>query len=278
MSKIEYRTSYGIALCRYNTAHNNRTEVLMVKKRYTYQFFSFVFGYYKKYNGKYLKYLFDNMTFGEKIDILSMKFSSMWYRLWFCDPEKQYSLKTTYGDHASNNLNCYFRKKAKFDTVFIRDQGSRLKRLINNSSNATVPWEIPKGGISACETELDCAMREFTEETGVRPDKYTIIWNIPPVTVSHKDNNVVYRSVYYVAFLNKNVTWDPKVSFKTTNQLTEVEEVHWVSLQEIEFLKLATPLKMRLISTYKKIIKVFRAHLKSPYYTPPKALSKHKVI
>ena len=73
MLKNKCKTSYGIALCRFNRDKNLQSEILMIKKRYTYHYFSFVFGHYKKYNNKHLQYLFNNMTFGEKIDILSMK-------------------------------------------------------------------------------------------------------------------------------------------------------------------------------------------------------------
>jgi hypothetical protein len=65
----KYKTSYGIALCRYNASKNNQPEILLIKKRYTYCYFSFVFGHYKKYNNKHLQYLFNNMSFGEKVDV-----------------------------------------------------------------------------------------------------------------------------------------------------------------------------------------------------------------
>ena len=212
MTKNKYKTSYGIALCRFNKEKNFQSEILMIKKRYTYHFFSFVFGQYKKYNNKQLQYLFNNMTFGEKIDILSMKFSNMWYRLWLCDPEKNYNINTIYTNKYDDqqqhqNLKCYFRKKSKFETIFLRDGGKRLKRLINSSTNAVTPWEIPKGGMCNDELDLECAKREFEEETGINSNKYTILWNIKPIIVSHKDDNVIYRSVYYLAYLNNNTNW-----------------------------------------------------------------------
>jgi 8-oxo-dGTP pyrophosphatase MutT (NUDIX family) len=266
------KTSYGIALCRFNKDKNNQSEILMIKKRYTYHYFSFVFGHYKKYNNKQLQYLFNNMTFSEKVDILSMKFSNIWYRLWLCDPEKNYDINALYHNTSQSvykhqSLKCYFRKKNKFETIFLRDGGKRLKRLISNSSNAVTPWEIPKGGMNSNELEFECAKREFEEESGINSDNYTVLWDIKPITVSHKDDHIIYRSVYYIAYLNRDTRWCPKIKFNTCDQLTEIEQVRWVSLNEIKFLNLNDKSKNILVKNYKKIIHQFRKKIKSYLYS-----------
>lgn len=270
MTKNKYKTSYGIALCRFNKAKNFQSEILMIKKRYTYHYFSFIFGHYKKYNNKHLQYLFNNMTFGEKIDILSMKFSNMWYRLWICDPEKNFDINSLFNksndEKYCQNLKYYFRKKSKFETIFLRDGGKRLRRLINNSMSAVTPWEIPKGGIDINESEIECAKREFEEETGINYNNYTILWNINPITVSHKDDDTIYISIYYIAYLNNDVNWLPRIRFDTSHQLTEIEQVRWISLNEIQFLNLNDESKNRLIKNYKKIIYYFKKNIKSHYY------------
>ena len=80
--------SYGVALYRYNIKKNNRIEILFIKKRYTYHYLSFIIGNYESVKDeKYIKYLFDNMTINEKIDILSLNFANMWYRIWLTNPE-----------------------------------------------------------------------------------------------------------------------------------------------------------------------------------------------
>lgn len=271
MPKNKYKTSYGIALCRFNKNKNFQSEILMIKKRYTYHYFSFIFGHYKKYNNKQLQYLFNNMTFGEKLDILSMKFSNMWYRLWICDPEKNFDINSLFNNKSNDenhciNLKYYFRKKSKFESIFLRDGGKRLRRLINNSTMAVTPWEIPKGGMDVNEKEMECAKREFEEETGINASNYTILWNVKPITVSHKDGDMIYRSIYHVAYLNNDTNWSPKIHFDTNHQLKEIEQVRWLSLNEIQFLNLNEECKNRLIKNYKKIIYFFKKHIKSHYY------------
>jgi 8-oxo-dGTP pyrophosphatase MutT (NUDIX family) len=262
--KNKYKTSYGIALCRYNKNNNNNPEILLIKKRYTYYYCNFILGHYKKYNNKQLQFLFGNMTFAEKLDILSMNFNNMWYRLWLFDPEKNYEINTAVkhtdyaGNDTSRNLKCYFRKKNKFENIFVRDGGRRLKKLIDGSTNSVAPWEIPKGGKNLDETDLDCAKREFEEETGIYSDKYLILWDIKPVIVSHKDGDTIYKSVYFLATFNPNSTWQPKVRFDTSKQLTELEQVQWISLNEINFLNLNEKSKIRILTTFKKIIYKFK--------------------
>jgi 8-oxo-dGTP pyrophosphatase MutT (NUDIX family) len=261
-----YRKSYGIAMCRYNTKKNNQIEILMVKKRYTYSYFAFVFGKYKKYNNKYLVYLFNNMTFDEKITILTMQFSNMWQRLWQYDPEANHNIKhDSYNDFHSTDS--YFKKKSKFETIFLVDRGKRLQRLVYNSFNAVTPWEIPKGKLNNGEAKLNGALREFEEETNVYSDKHSILWNAKPIYTSHKDENILYQYTYYISRYNKNNTWEPMLNFGSASQISEIEQVKWVSLEEINFLDLNPVNKRHLIRTYKRIIKSFKYYVKSYYYS-----------
>ena len=264
--KKRFRNSYGVAICRYNAKKNNTVEILMVKKRYTYHYFSFIFGFYKKYDNKYLEYLFDNMTFGEKVDILSLKFSTMWYRIWLCDPEKNYNMYKLDIESHNQNITSYYKKKDKFENIFMQDSGKRLYRLINNSTNSVTPWEIPKGNINLNETPLNCAIRELYEETNLCYDKYKILWNLDLVKSTIMDDNISYRSNYFIASLNNNSNWTPKVNFGLNTQMSEIEQIQWISLEEINFLNLNVRYKAKLLTLYKSIIKKFKGEVKSYYY------------
>jgi 8-oxo-dGTP pyrophosphatase MutT (NUDIX family) len=205
------------------------------------------------------------MTFDEKITILSMKFSSIWYRLWRYDPEANYTGNKRTDEETRSAAN-YFNKKTKFETIFLVDGGKRLQRLINNSFNAVTPWEIPKGKLNNKEASINGALREFEEETGVYSDKHTLIWDAKPVIVSHKDENIKYKYIYYISYFNKNNTWEPKINFGSTQQVSEIEQVKWINLNDIQFLNLNPSNKNHLINTYKKIEHSFKHHIKSYYY------------
>jgi 8-oxo-dGTP pyrophosphatase MutT (NUDIX family) len=270
---MKVKKSYGIALCRRTGAAP--VEVLLVKKRYTYHFSEFVFGRYKKHDTKHLMHLFNNMTYAEKICILNMKFSEMWYKIWLSDPEKSYfygynqirdgkislEKKPKRSSPQERIAGAYFKKKSKFESAFVKDSGKRLLDLINVSSNSEAPWDIPKGHKHATEKDLDTARREFEEETGIDPKNYTMMWNVDPIIMTYQScDGVVYKHYYYLAQSEND--WDPKVSFKKYSQVVEVECVKWVGMRDIQFLQLNPDHKNRMVKLFTSIINLYKKHTK----------------
>ena len=72
--------------------------------------------------------------------------------------------------------------------------------------------------------------------------------------------------MYYTAYINKNSKWIPNIKFNNITQLSEVEQIQWVSLDDIKFLNLTETNKKRLIDMFKKIIYIFKKNIKSYYY------------
>lgn len=268
---MKSKNSYGIALCRYNKEKNNAVELLLVKKKVSYYFIDFVMAHYRKNDVKYLKYMFDNMSFSEKMDILSLRFEQIWYRAWGNIPEKHFDLVDFYKQFKFTRFpvkerltsgeiyKMYFQKKNKFENNFLKDNGRKLRSIIQQSTDCELIWEIPKGSIEEDEKSTDCAIREFYEETSIKYDKYKILYHLDPIVISFIDNNVLYKTVYYIAVL-REPTQDltPRINFLNYNQICEIEAVKWVSLQEIKFLQMNKKVQSRLINMYKKIIKRFK--------------------
>lgn len=260
------KVSYGIALCRYNKEKNNRIEILMVKKRYSYEFINFVLGRYQMHNKKNLCDMFNNMSFAEKIDIFGMQFENMWYRIWINNPTKQYNIlniyknidKTMKMNHYMNDSDiykCFKQKKNKFEKNF-GDNISLLRNLIINSSNSEIMWEIPKGKLENNETCIDCAIREFYEETSIKHNNYRVFYNIDPVAETIIDDGCTYRQYYYIAECTDEI--NPSVNFENFKQISEVEQVKWVSIDEIDFMSLSKNRYQHLIQTTKTVIKKFK--------------------
>lgn len=268
MPKI--KKSYGVALCRPKKDGSNKIEILLIKKRYTYQFFEFVFGRYKKNDVKHLMHLFNNMTYSEKICILNMNFAEMWYRVWLNNPEKSYFYgykqikegkitpepKKKNKKTAQKGIGCYFKKKNKFESSFMKDSGKRLLNLINNSKNSDSPWDIPKGHKFPNEKDMNAATREFEEETGVDPKNYTMFWHEDPVLMSYQSQGTSYKHYYYLA--DSENDWTPKVSFKKYNQVLEVECIRWVTKEDIRFLQLTPDNHKRMIKLFDVITKKYK--------------------
>jgi len=268
---MKTKTSYGIALCKYNKNANNNVEILLIKKRYTYQFFGLVMGHYKKNDTKYIKYIFDNMTYAEKMDIIGMQFNRMWYRIYHNDPEKFYSIVDIYKNanfanspieqrySESEIYKLYIEKKNKFEKNFVKDCGKKLRILIHQSTDAKVIWEMPKGGKNGNESNIECSIREFYEETSIKFSKYKILHDVAPLVDAFVDNEIIYKTVYYVAILREgNDNFIPSINYRSFSQITEVEEIKWVSLAEIKFFGMPSFMNNRLLMLYNKIIKIFK--------------------
>ena len=66
----------------------------------------------------------------------------------------------------------------------------------------TEEWGFPKGRKNRSETELECAVREFKEESGYTDDDFKLIHEIKPlVEIFNGTNGITYKHVYYVAEL-----------------------------------------------------------------------------
>ncbi len=246
-SYVKKKNSYGIACCRYNLK-TGEPEILLMKKRYTYAFFDFVFCKYKKNDNKRLSKLFNQMTYQEKIDILNMSFDKLWCNIRIKIPDPFL---------ASSEWKNYILKKRKFETNFIiGDKGKKLRRLINDTISIDSIWEIPKGRQEKGEKPLNTAIREFKEETDIRIKKYKILIGIDPIKYSYTINKTTYENTYFVA-VAKKFTWEPKINFKSYEQIVEVENLKWVSLNEAKYLNQNQPTYNRTFSAIKSAIKLF---------------------
>jgi len=66
-------------------------------------------------------------------------------------------------------------------------------------------WGFPKGIKKKMETDKECAVREFKEESGYTNNDFNIISEIEPIVEEFiGTNGVKYRHIYYVAELQNN--------------------------------------------------------------------------
>ncbi|KXS08901.1 hypothetical protein M427DRAFT_50226 [Gonapodya prolifera JEL478] len=92
-------------------------------------------------------------------------------------------------------LENYQKSKNKFEQI-------NLKELFDSVSSEWIEPEygIPKGRRMLHETELQCAIREFFEETGYKRTSYTFIDSIDPIVEEYvATNGFSYRHVYFLA-------------------------------------------------------------------------------
>lgn len=191
----------------------------MVRKRFTYAFNTFVHGKYDPSNSAQVLELFNSMTLAEKLDILSLDFKQLWYRIW---------LGATLG-----RAQVYPTAKSVFERAFVADGGDRLKRLLHKSTHhEELLWEVPKGRKrNKVESDVHCAVREFQEETGVSKHNYYLT----DATRTHTftDEGIKYVNRYYIAYTTKKI--EPIISFTKSEQLDEISDIRWMSIEDIRY-------------------------------------------
>lgn len=221
------KTSIGIACVR--RVHSSITsargrdssaaptwQILLVQKRHTYAYNSFVHGQYNPKSTAGMVALFDQMTVDEKHTILSLDYQHIWYRVWL-----------NYIPRAST----YFNAKNKFERCFAVDGGKRLRALIESSINAHCLWEIPKGKKKTrAEADIHCAVREFAEETNFTKKHYTL-WPRLTKTTRVLDAGCVYIAKYFIALAGHSPT--PRLTFRRRDQIGEIAAIEWMSIEDV---------------------------------------------
>lgn len=229
--RFKEKTSVGVMCLRRS---GGRIEVLLVRKRYTYAYNTFIHSGYK--TDADAVDLLDNMTVDEKLELESLNFQQIWGRVWRSEKQAHYG---------HNN--------AAFASRFLVDGGRKLKQLIARSKSARLLWEPPKGHRNRDETELDAAIREFNEETGMTKRDYLITGGVS--AYSYVDNNIRYLMKYHIAVASGGAPAHPEIDFKNEEQVNEISDIKWcsrVALREMNINELLHDSIVRAMNYVKK--------------------------
>jgi 8-oxo-dGTP pyrophosphatase MutT (NUDIX family) len=241
-------TSYGIITFRSST---EGLQFLMIRRKDSFGYIDFVRGKYSPYNLTQLNTIIDEMSLDEKNKILTLPFETLWNEMW--------------GN--SNNLNNQFKNeelssKKKFDLlkegVIIENVNYTLDDLVKLSTTKwkETEWEFPKGRRNQKEKDLDCALREFEEETGISKESITIIENILPFEeIFIGSNHKSYKHKYFLAYINN--------SYEELNnfQITEVSKLEWKIFNNcLESIRPYNLEKKELISNINKVLQEYRLY------------------
>ena len=204
-------TSYGIIVYRTSQSGSD-TEFLMIRRKDSFGYIDFMRGKYNIHNVEKIQQLVDEMSIAEKGKILTTPFPLLWQQLW--------GDKNARADEMSS--------MRKFDSFIRGDDGVSLLELIQNSKTnwEDTEWEFPKGRRNSYEKDLECALREFEEETGYRREDIEMIENISPYEeIFIGSNNKSYKHKYFLAKMQ-----NPKYDIIPKHQPSEVSKTDWKTL------------------------------------------------
>ena len=175
----------------------NNIRFLLVQRRHSIGFMDFLRGKYKIDNIDQINSLFQYMNKNEIKMIGELTFDELWSEMWNNDTNYINNLKKEYY-YAKN----HFEKLKNGDGVDLN-----LNFFVDNISPLYNfnEWGFPKGRKDKNESTLDCAMREFSEETGIDKNNIKIINNINPIEENLiGTNGIPYRHIYFVAEISDN--------------------------------------------------------------------------
>jgi 8-oxo-dGTP pyrophosphatase MutT (NUDIX family) len=202
-------TSYGIILYR---IFNQEFQYLMIRRKNSFGYIDFIKGQYSDHSLDYLQKLFDEMSIDEKQLIQENDdFDILWKRMW--------------EDNIKSNI--FNNSKQKFTTL---KSSGIIQKLIDDSNTKWIEteWEFPKGRRNYMEKDLECALREFEEETGINSSHIKLIENLLPFEETFiGTNNKIYKNKYFLASINSNLNnFDELINF----QISEVSKIEWKTL------------------------------------------------
>ena len=216
----EPKTSFGIILYK---IINRKLNILLIKRRNTLGFVQFIRGQYSLNKPEYIQKLFNVMTNKEIKLIKTSSFKFLWNHLWKDDTPDV--VPTTYD---------YITSLRKFNSLIegtlIKDRYINLTKFISDRVTNYIDqeWGFPKGRKNKKETNIETALREFTEETGIDSSKIKIL-NKKFIENYISYDDVEYKNIYFLAkYIGQDNIFN--ISDNIKEQFTEVSAVDFFDI------------------------------------------------
>ncbi len=219
-------TSYGIIT--FKKTENNGIEYLLIRRKDTLGYVDFIRGKYPQTNIQHISNMLREMTVDEKGKLCNEDFKTLWNNLWGTNSKTggYQRIEERSSAEKLNNLRegirVLNRKTNEYVVINLEDL------LKNTNTNWTEPeWGFPKGRRNHLELDIECALREWEEETGYTRNDIDLVQNLAPFEETFTGSNYKsYKHKYYLGLYVGNDTNNPQ--FDTT----EVGKLEWKSFDE----------------------------------------------
>lgn len=210
-------TSYGIIL--YTREKNKYLKYLVCQRRDSISYI------------QYLQDLIDEKNIIKYINLMSKEEKNRCLEYYYKqDPH------TIWKDLWINHHSKIYKKDYKRCTeVFLKNMEKYLQYFKDdNIGQKENEWCFPKGRKHSNETEIDCALREFEEETNINNSNISVDKNIYFEEIYIGSNNLLYKTIYYIAY----IPYIPKKKYKYYPEnirkkciSAEINEFEWMEYQ-----------------------------------------------
>lgn len=189
---------------------------LLIRRKHSLGYIEFIRGRYDINNIQTITHLIEQMTEEEKNNILNNNLEILWDNLW-----RNTSRSKLYEKE-------YIKSVDKFN--YLKDK--MLNIIKDTKPKYDIPeWGFPKGRRNYLEKDLECAKREFMEESGMKEDEFVILDRIYPLNETFfGTNQIKYKHTYYISISNSN----RKLEISDDNiQIQEIGDIGWFNYEEL---------------------------------------------
>lgn len=238
-------TSIGIIAFRKNK--DNKLEYLMVKRKDSLGFVEFIRGKYNIQNKFHLRNILNEITQNERIMLSTMEFPELWTYLW--------------GEENNKINNEYTISIEKFNQlksgVVTNYETYNLESILNEIKTEWIEpeWGFPKGRRNYQEKDIDCAFREWEEETGILKKNIKIIENLYTIEEIFTGSNLKsYKHKYYLGTIHNS----HELSM-TNYQKSEIGDMKWLTYEEcIKYIRPYNVEKINELNKINKMLSIYR--------------------
>ena len=205
-------------------------EYLMICRKDTLGYMDFLRGKFSVYQKYYILNMIKQMTVSEKTRLKSRALNeqgSIVSDLSNSDESEDIAFSQTSSISVKDKIRWLIQgidnKDDRYDLLSLVEETETEEHV-----QWTEPeWGFPKGRRNSQETDYDCALREFCEETGIPLNKMQNIRNIVPFEELFTGSNYKsYRHKYFLMYMSYDETFNP--SF----QRNEVSQIAWKTFDE----------------------------------------------
>lgn len=184
-------------------------EVLMIRRKDSMSYTEFIRGKYDPSDKNYVKRLLSNMTSDEIAELKSVPFEQLWAKMW------------------------NFADRHEYEMPYARDKFALVTDVIKEAESEYVEpeWGFPKGRRYRCESDIQCAEREFFEETNFPRSSYVVVKDVEFNETFVGTNGTPYQHKYFMAVLARPAEMDIEQKF-TAVQKREISAIDWKTLDE----------------------------------------------
>ena len=202
---------------------------LFVRKKNSIEYIEFIKGKYNVYNEYSYVKLLSYITLDELQILKNSNFIDLWNNLWNVK-ENNKSLNIKYENE-------YINSKDKFEKID-KSIYEKIKITYNEPE-----WGFPKGKKNKYESNLDCALREFNEETGI--NKIIVLNSIIPINeIFYGTNNIKYKHIYYISLSNDN---NNIIDKSYLNECDEISDIEWYNYESSNVIIRSYHIKKKII-------------------------------